>query len=55
MFILSFMGTMPIGNIIAGAFSHYFGAPHTLAAGGIIVTIIVTIVSISNKRLRELY
>ena len=55
MFILSFMGTMPIGNIIAGSASHRFGAPHTLAAGGIVVTIVVTIVTLSNKRLRDLY
>jgi predicted MFS family arabinose efflux permease len=55
MFILSFMGTMPIGNIIAGSVSHRFGAPRTLAAGGIIVTIVVTIVALTNKRLRELY
>ena len=55
MFILSFMGTMPIGNIIAGSSSGHFGAPHTLAVGGIIVTIFVAGVAISNKRLRELY
>jgi MFS family permease len=55
MFILSFVGTMPIGNIIAGAAAHRFGAPHTLAAGGIIVTIVVSIVTLSNKRLRDLY
>jgi len=55
MFILSFMGTMPIGNIIAGSASHRFGAPYTLAAEGIIVIIVVTLVAISNKRLRELY
>jgi hypothetical protein len=55
MFILSFMGTMPIGNIIAGSVSHRFGAPHTLAFGGIIVTVVVAMVMISNKRLREIY
>jgi MFS family permease len=55
MFILSFMGTMPIGNIIAGSISHRFGAPRTLAAGGIIVTIVATIVTTTNRRLRELY
>jgi hypothetical protein len=49
------MGTMPIGNIIAGSASGRFGAPHTLAVGGIIVTIFVAGVTISNKRLRELY
>ena len=37
MFILSFIGTMPFGNLIAGVASHRFGAPHTLAAGGCVV------------------
>jgi len=55
MFVLSFMGTMPIGNIIAGAVSHRFGAPHTLAAGGITVTTVATIVTLTNRRLRELH
>jgi MFS family permease len=55
MFILSFMGTMPIGNIIAGAVSHSIGAPRTLAAGGLIVTIVATMVTITNRRLRELH
>src|ERR1043166_7720080 len=31
MFILSFLGTMPIGNIIAGTASNRFGTQHTLA------------------------
>ena len=55
MFILSFMGTMPIGNILAGSASHRFGVPRTLAAGGLVVTIVVALVSILNRRLRELY
>ena len=55
MFMLSFMGTMPIGNIVAGSASHRFGVPRTLAAGGIIVTVVSVIVAITNKRLRELY
>ena len=55
MFILSFMGTMPIGNILAGTASNYFGPPHTLAVGGLIVTTVAIGVSIFNKRLRELY
>jgi MFS family permease len=55
MFILSFMGTMPIGNIVAGAASHRFGPQHTLAVGGLIVTIVASGVAIFNKRLRELY
>jgi hypothetical protein len=55
MFILSFIGTMPIGNIIAGTASHRFGVRHTLATGGLIIVIFVTIVAIRNKRLRELH
>src|SRR5207249_265217 len=36
MFMLSFIGAMPIGNLIAGAASHRFGVQRTLAAGGAI-------------------
>jgi MFS family permease len=54
MFILSFVGTMPIGNLIAGAAAERFGAPHTLAAGGIIIAICLIIITLYNKRLREL-
>jgi MFS family permease len=55
MFILSFMGTMPIGNIIAGAASQRFGVAHTLATGGLIIALFAITMMISNKRLRELY
>jgi MFS family permease len=55
MFLLSFMGTMPIGNILAGAASNRFGPQYTLAVGGFIVTMVATGVSIFNKRLRALH
>ena len=55
MFILSFLGTMPIGNIVAGAASNHFGPQHTLATGGIIVTVVATGVAIFNRRLRDLH
>jgi len=55
MFILSFMGTMPIGNIVAGAISNHYGPQLTLATGGLIVTLSATGVMIFNKRLRELH
>ena len=55
MFILSFMGTVPIGNIAAGSASTHFGPQHTLAVGGLVVTVVATSVWIFNKRLRELY
>jgi MFS family permease len=54
MFMLSFIGAMPIGNLIAGAVSHRFGVPHTLAAGGIIIALFVTTMTVSSPRLREL-
>ena len=55
MFILSFMGTVPIGNIAAGTASAHFGPQLTLATGGVVVTIVATSVAIFNRRLRELY
>jgi MFS family permease len=55
MFILSFIGTMPIGNILAGSASNRFGAPHTLATGGLIIVVFATVMAIFNKRLRDLY
>jgi MFS family permease len=54
MFMLSFIGAMPIGNLIAGAASHRFGVQHTLAAGGLIIAVFVTILTLRSPRLREL-
>jgi len=54
MFMLSFIGAMPIGNLIAGAASHRFGVQKTLATGGVIIAVFVIIVAIRNPRLREL-
>jgi predicted MFS family arabinose efflux permease len=54
MFMLSFIGAMPIGNLIAGWASHRFGAPHTLAVGGLIIAVFVTTVASRSPRLRAL-
>jgi MFS family permease len=54
LFMLSFIGAMPIGNLIAGAASHRFGAPRTLAVGGLIIIVFVGMVTWRNPRLREL-
>ncbi|MGI8656873.1 MAG: MFS transporter [Pyrinomonadaceae bacterium] len=54
MFILSFMGAMPVGNLLAGAAAQRYGAPHTLAAGGLVIALFVAYVAIGNKRLRGL-
>ena len=55
MFIMSFMGTMPIGNIAAGALSNRFGPQKTLAVGGLVITLSAAVVAIFNRRLRELH
>ncbi len=55
MFILSFMGTMPIGSLLAGIASKQFGPQYTLAFGGLVVTVVAIGVSIFNRRLRELH
>jgi predicted MFS family arabinose efflux permease len=55
MFVLSFIGTLPIGNLVAGASSTHFGPQPTLAVGGLVVTTVATTVLIFNRRLRELY
>lgn len=54
LFMLSFIGAMPIGNLIAGAASQRFGAPRTLAVGGLIIMAFVAVVTWRNPRLREL-
>jgi predicted MFS family arabinose efflux permease len=54
MFILSFIGTMPIGNIIAGLAATHFGVRYTLATGGLVISVLTTVVAVTNKRLREL-
>jgi hypothetical protein len=46
---------MPIGNLIAGAAAEHFGAPRTLAAGGLIIAIFIIIITLRDKRLRELH
>ena len=55
MFLLSFMGTMPIGNLLAGIASKHFGPQYTLAVGGFVVTMVGIGVVLFNKRLRDLY
>lgn len=55
MFILSFIGAMPIGNLVAGAVSHRYGVQTALTCGGLGIVIYSTIVTIKNDRLRELH
>ena len=55
MFMLSFIGTMPIGTLLAGTASNHYGPQRTLAVGGLVVTMVGISVLIFNRRLRELY
>jgi len=55
MFILTFIGAMPFGTLLAGAAAEEFGVPYTLATGGLIIALFISIVSITNKRIRELH
>ena len=53
-FILSFIGTMPIGNLIVGIAAKHFGAPYTLTIAAFIMLVYVLAVTIQDKRLRTL-
>lgn len=55
MFILSFIGTMPIGNLIGGSVSERFGPRLALTAGGLVIILFILTIGIRNKRLRELH
>jgi MFS family permease len=55
MFILTFIGAMPFGNLLSGIAAEHFGAPLTLAVGGGVIALFISIVAITNKRLRELH
>ena len=54
MFMLSFIGAMPFGNLIAGTASHRFGVQHTLAVGGVIIAVFITVLALRSPSLREL-
>ncbi len=54
MWILTFIGTMPIGSFIAGTAAERYGAPRTLASGGIIIALFVLFIGFRNTRLREI-
>ncbi|MCA1568020.1 MAG: MFS transporter [Acidobacteria bacterium] len=54
MFMLSFIGAWPIGSFIAGVAARRFGAPHTLAAGGVVIALFNLYVAVRNPRLRAL-
>lgn len=54
MFMLSFIGAMPIGNLIAGSASQRFGVQKTLAAGGLVIAVFVATLAARSPSLRRL-
>jgi MFS family permease len=54
MFILTFIGAMPLGNLLAGSLATRFGVQHTLAGGGVIIVVFIVVVALTNPRLRAL-
>ena len=54
MWLLTFVGTMPVGSFLSGAASDRFGPRPTLAACGLVVVLFVLTVALRNPRLREI-
>jgi MFS family permease len=54
MFVLSFLGTMPVSNLIFGAAAERFGVARSFTAGSLLIAVFVITVGIRNKRLREI-
>ena len=54
MWLLTFIGTMPIASVLAGASADRFGPRHTLAACGAVILLFALTVASRNPSLREI-
>jgi hypothetical protein len=54
MWILTFIGTLPVGSFLSGAAADRFGARPTLAACGLVVLVFGLTAVFGNPRLREM-
>jgi len=54
MYTLSFMGMMPIGNLLMGTLAEWIGAPWALALGGVSITVFVAGIATSARDLWRL-
>ena len=54
MFVLTFLGTLPFGSFLAGAAAARYGASYTLATGGVLIVIFISILFVKARRLRQL-
>jgi predicted MFS family arabinose efflux permease len=54
MWLLTFIGTMPLGSLVSGRAADYFGPSRTLAACGLVIFLFALSVAARNPRLREI-
>jgi MFS family permease len=54
MWLLTFIGTMPLGSLLSGRAADYFGPGRTLAACGLVIFLFALFVAARYPRLREL-
>jgi MFS family permease len=54
MWLLTFIGTMPLSSLLAGRAADRFGPRPTLAACGLVIVLFVLLVAARNPRLREI-
>jgi len=53
LYVMTSLGVIPFGNLIAGAIAERFGAPLALAGGGTVTLVILVAVAIGNPSLRH--
>jgi len=54
LYTVAFIGTVPFGNLVAGALASRFGAPTTLAAGGLVCLVASGLFTAYRPRLKPL-
>jgi MFS family permease len=51
LYTLVFLGFIPVGNLIIGAFAHYIGAPHAVALGAVVCLLTYALLALLKKEL----
>jgi len=54
MWVLTFIGTVPVSSFLSGASADHYGPRPTLAACGLVIVLFVLTVALRNPRLREI-
>ncbi len=50
LYVLVFLGFVPIGNLIIGALAHYAGTPHAVAAGAIVCLVTYSVLFVYARK-----